>query len=105
MVWLWDVASGENATREPQEFPIPGTGHVNIAVFHADGRRLIVVSDDQVQLLDPDTATVTPVPAAHAGNIGSAAVSPDGRFLATGAGYRGRGEVRIWDVSRWEQKP
>ena len=28
-----------------------------------------------------------------------------GRWLATGAGYRNWGEVRIWDVARWEKKP
>ena len=41
----------------------------------------------------------------HAGEIGCAAFSPDGRHLATGAGYKGRGEVRIWDVARWEKVP
>jgi len=27
------------------------------------------------------------------------------RHLATGAGFKGRGEVRIWDASRWEKSP
>jgi WD40 repeat protein len=57
-----------------------------------------------VQLLDPETDTVSSVPAAHAGDAWCAAFSPDGKFVATGAGYRGRGEVRIWDVSRWEKR-
>jgi eukaryotic-like serine/threonine-protein kinase len=105
MVWLWDVAPGEMKTRDAKQFPIPGAGALHMAVFHPDGRRLIVVSDDQVHLLDPDTGTATPARTAHAGNIRCAALSPDGKFLATGAGYRGHGEIRIWDVSRWERKP
>jgi WD40 repeat protein len=76
-----------------------------MAVFHPDGRRLIVVADDGIRLLDPNTGEAPFVHAPHAGNVRCAALSPDGKFLATGAGYRGHGEVRIWDVSRWEKTP
>jgi WD40 repeat protein len=48
---------------------------------------------------------VSPLVLPHAGDVLCAAISPDGKFLATGAGYRGRGEIRIWDVSRLERKP
>jgi WD40 repeat protein/serine/threonine protein kinase len=100
-VWVWDVTPGGEVVRRPQEFSVPGAGRVNQAVFHPDGRRLIVVSDDGVQLLDPQTGAVATAPAAHAGHVGCVALSPDGRFLATGAGYRGYGEVRVWDLARW----
>jgi eukaryotic-like serine/threonine-protein kinase len=103
LVLLWDVTPGWRKTRPPRGLDVPGAGRVNMVTFHPDGRRLFVVSDEQVQLLDPDTGTVAPLPAAHAGDAWCAALSPDRKFLATGAGYRGRGEVRIWDISRWEK--
>jgi WD40 repeat protein/serine/threonine protein kinase len=104
-VWLWDVTPGEDAERVGTPFAIPGGGNLNQALFHPDGRRLVVVDEDCVHLLDPETDEVSSVPAAHAGDVRCAAISPDGQFLATGAGYRGRGEVRIWDLARWDQKP
>jgi WD40 repeat protein/serine/threonine protein kinase len=101
-VWLWDVRQIENK----REFPIKASGRLHMAVFQPpDGRRLIVVSDDHVQLLDRDTGEVSTLVVPHAGDVLCAAISPDGKFLATGAGYRGRGEIRIWDVSRLERKP
>jgi eukaryotic-like serine/threonine-protein kinase len=103
-VWLLDATPGAKKTRESKEVPVPAAGTVHMAVFHPDGRRLFVVSDEQVHLLDPSTGAVSPVPVCHAGDVRCAAMSPDGRFLATGAGYRGGGEVRIWDVSRWEKR-
>jgi WD40 repeat protein/serine/threonine protein kinase len=104
-VWLWDVTTGELVESEGKPFDIPGVGNVNQAHFHPDGRRLVVVDEDRVHLLDPETGEVSSVPAAHAGDIGCAVLSPDGKYLATGAGYRGRGEVRIWDLARWGPKP
>jgi WD40 repeat protein len=106
VLWLWDVTPGKST--EPvvgKPSTVPGAGKINQAIFHPDGRRIVVVSDAQLQLLDPETGEVSSVPAAHAGDIGCVVVSPDGKFLATGAGYRGRGEVRIWDLARWDQKP
>lgn len=104
-VWTWDLVPGKRDVGDGKPFVIPGTGKINQATFYPDGRRVVVVSDAQVQLLDPETGEVEAVPAAHAGDIGCAVVSPDGQFLATGAGYRGRGEVRIWELARWDQKP
>ena len=104
-VWLWDVTPGNFREIDGKPLTVPGTGRINQAISHPNGRRVVVVSDDQVQLLDPETGEVSSIRAPHAGDIGCAVVSPDGKFLATGAGYRGHGEVRIWDISRWGQKP
>lgn len=106
-LWFWGLPAeaGKDVAREGKQLVLPDFGKINQAAFHPDGRRVVVVCADRVQLLDPDTREGPSVSARHAGDIGCAASSPDGRFLATGSGYRGRGEIRIWDVSGWETKP
>jgi hypothetical protein len=37
-----------------------------------------------------------------AGSIRWVAFSPDGQHLAAGGGYRGKGEIKIWDATLWE---
>jgi WD40 repeat protein len=103
-VSLWDVTPGQSRQRDARQFTLPGTGKLNQAIFHSDGQRLVVVSDDQVQVLNPQTGEVESIAAPHAGSIGCAVLSPDGKFLATGAGYRGRGEIRVWDLARFRKK-
>lgn len=106
-VWFWDLpaVAGKGRSLEGKPLILPGSVKINQAAFHPDGRRVLVVSDDRVRLLDPDTGAGTSLTARHAGDVGCAAFSPDGGLLATGAGYRGRGEVRIWDLSGWGGKP
>jgi len=31
------------------------------------------------------------------------AFSPDGKRLAAACGYKGKGEIKIWDASLWEK--
>jgi WD40 repeat protein len=33
------------------------------------------------------------------------AFSPDGQRLAAASGYKGKGEIKIWDASLWTRKP
>jgi WD40 repeat protein len=99
-VWMWDTKTGEGKPR-----PLPDAWRVSQAVFRPCGGQLAVVSSGQIQFLDPDNAAGPALVGCHAGDIGCAAFSPDGRRMATGAGYKGRGEIRIWDASRWETKP
>ena len=33
----------------------------------------------------------------------SVAFSPDGKQLGSASGYRGKGEVKIWDASLWNR--
>jgi WD40 repeat protein len=96
-IWSWDATTGEGKGR-----PLPGASKVSQAVFRPDGR-LAVVSSGRVQFLAADAPDGPDLVGGHAGEIGCAAFSPDGRFLATGAGYKGRGEIRIWGVARWEK--
>jgi len=38
------------------------------------------------------------------GELWGVAFSPDGRYLATCSGYKGKGTIQLWDATRWEQK-
>ena len=90
------------ATDEGEKRPLLTSKRVSQAVFRPGGR-LAVVSSGRVQFLEPDEGP--DLIGGHAGEIGCAAFSPDGKQMATGAGYKGCGEIRIWDVSRFEKKP
>jgi WD40 repeat protein len=100
-IWSWDmrVPAPEG---KPRDFL--NAWRVSQAVFRPDGR-LAVVSSGRVQFLEADGSEEPALIGKHAGEIGCAAFSPDGRHFATGAGFKGRGEVRIWDAARWEKKP
>jgi WD40 repeat protein len=37
--------------------------------------------------------------AAHTGYVSAVAFSPDGKTLATAGGYRGKGEIKLWDMA------
>jgi WD40 repeat protein len=100
-IWSWDVTTGEGKGRSLPGAS-PGPSKVSQAIFRPDGR-LAVVRSDRVQLLAADASDGPDLVGGHAGEIGCAAFSPDGRFLATGAGYKGRGEIRVWDVARREK--
>jgi WD40 repeat protein/serine/threonine protein kinase len=100
-VVTWDLRA---PTDEGTKRPLRDTWRVAQAVF-LPGGRLAVVSSDRVQFLGPDGSAGPALIGRHAGEIGCAAFSPDGRHMATGAGYKGHGEVRIWDVTRWENEP
>jgi WD40 repeat protein len=98
-IWSWDTMTGEGKDRA-----LLGPSKVSQALF-TPGGRLAVVSSGRVQFLKPDGTDGPALVGRHAGEIGCAAFSPDGKRMATGAGYKGRGEVRIWDVARWEKVP
>jgi WD40 repeat protein len=98
-VWTWDTTTGEGNVRD-----LPNAWMTCQAMFAPDGR-LAVVSSGRVQFLEPDGSDGPALVGCHAGEIGCAAFIRDGKQMATGAGYKGHGEVRIWDAARWEKKP
>jgi Tol biopolymer transport system component len=97
-VWLWDVT----ADKEPRV--IATAERLIHAMVSPDGRRLAVVHADRVQVLDVTTGQkLYELQGHHTGDLWTVTFSPDGRWLATGAGYNGKGEVRIWDALLWEK--
>jgi eukaryotic-like serine/threonine-protein kinase len=100
---LWDVSTGRKLAE------LPPTDRRDLVAFSADGRRLATKSRDQtVRILDVDSIKaghVSPVVYTLPGNVGdvwSLAFSPDGRWLATCGGYRGRGTIQLWETARWD---
>jgi WD40 repeat protein len=97
-VWMWDMWEQVPAGTTRQ---LPSAWKVSQAIFRPGGR-LAVVSGDRIQFLESDRSEGPALVGRHAGEIGCAAFSPDGSQLATGAGFKGRGEIRIWDAAQWE---
>ncbi len=98
-IWMWDMTTNEGTPRL-----LPNAWKVTQAVFRPNGR-LAVVSGGRIDFLDADLSDGSSLIGHHAGEIGCAAFSPDGCRMATGAGFKGRGDISIWDASKWETKP
>lgn len=98
---LWDAATGADV----RTFH----GHedsVTCATLSPDGRWLASASSDNtVRLWDAATGAEVAVLRGHAGQVSSVAFSPDGKWLASSSGYRGKGEVKVWDAVLWANKP
>jgi WD40 repeat protein len=98
-LWMWDMTTGVGNHKD-----LVDSWKTAQAVFTPNGR-LAIVSGGRIQFLEPDGSDGPALVGCHAGEIACAAFSPDGRHMATGAGFKGRGEVRIWDASKWEKSP
>ena len=73
--------------------------------FSPDGRRLASASWREVIVWDAATGRPIKTINGFLGTIWSVAFSPDGQRLATGGGYKGKGEIKVWDKSLWEIRP
>lgn len=99
---VWDVATGRRVDA------IARQNDYCTAAFTADSRRLIVVDQQATRILDFATGAEVsrPLPAQNLGAI-NAAISPDGRFVATGSIVKGRrpnptGEAEDPAITIWE---
>jgi WD40 repeat protein len=95
---LWDVATGQRLRT------IPLAERAFRVVFSPDGRRLAMACEGQkVWLCDAATGQGLVRLHVSGGELWSVAFSPDGRYLASCSGYKGRGTIQIWDASAWKK--
>jgi WD40 repeat protein/serine/threonine protein kinase len=98
---LWDIATGKEL--------LTLKGHLDRVLsvaFSPDGKRVATASlDNTVRIWDANVGNELQTLYDHAGYVLDVAFSPDGRLLAVSSGYRGKGEVKIWDAWQWNDRP
>ncbi len=98
-VSLWDVSAAVVATNQQQalrpllDFNRMGS-EVWSAMFAPDGRRVLTIGGNDAQLWDIDARKPVVRYSPH-GAVASAAVSPDGKLIATGSWDH---SAKIWDA-------
>jgi WD40 repeat protein len=97
---VWDAATGKEL------LTLRGhTERVGCVAFSADGKYLATAGfDHTARIWDGKTGKELLALPAHTGYVGAVAFSPDGRSLATAGGYRGKGEVKVWDMTELTKK-
>jgi WD40 repeat protein len=117
-VRLWDPASGDEIHlalchrgsrhllderwAEPNLRQVP-TDPIESVSFSADGKYLATASLGEVIVWDAKSFKKCHTFGRLTGRIWSVAFSPDGKRLAAATGYKGKGQIKIWDASFWEK--
>jgi WD40 repeat protein len=99
---LWNPATGHEIHPALSEH----TDGVRGIAFSPDGKYLATSSLREVIVWDvTDLENINQVQKFDrlAGRIWWVAFSPDGKRLAAASGYKGKGEIKIWDSTLWDQ--
>jgi WD40 repeat protein len=100
-VKLWALATG----REVHPALSGHTDYVQGVAFSQDGRYLATASWREVIVWDANRFDRLKTFDRLPGRIHCVAFSPDGQRLAAAGGYKGKGEIKIWEAALWENEP
>jgi WD40 repeat protein len=98
-VSLWDPATG----REIHPALSKQTDQIQSVAFSQDGKYLATASLREVVVWEANSFKYRHTFGRLAGRIWCIAFSPDAKRLAAATGYKGKGEIKIWDSSFWEK--
>jgi WD40 repeat protein len=74
--------------------------------FAPDGKRLASGSaDSTVRVWETESGEELATLRGHSGYVWSVAFSPDGKKIASAGGHHGKGEVKVWDLTRLDGEP
>jgi WD40 repeat protein len=98
-VKVWDLATRQQICALPDRH----THYVYGLAFSPNGKYLASASWREVIVWDVATCQPLKNLGGLEGDLLCVTFSPDSKFLAASGGYKGKGEIKIWDASLWEK--
>jgi WD40 repeat protein len=97
LVWFWDAATGGlRGSYAPRDGSLAGAfSRQHLLAFSPDSKRLALVADRAVQVVDVETRTAVRLLTGHEARVTALAYSPDGTRLLTGSEDK---TAALWDV-------